>query len=233
MIICHEKRLIFIKTKKTAGTSFEIALSKFCGKNCVITPITPVDEELRRSFGFRTAQNFILSISNSRGDNTTIKLYNHIPAAAVRSIVSPAIWRNYRKITIVRNPFDCAISRYYWVGGPRTGLSFIDYIRKFSEHLNENSEIAPLDGDCQLDCYLRYEDFQNGIHQSGLGYLWDTLCTIRAKGNVRPKIGASLEEIYFRYPEAISIVESCCKKEIDKFGYNLPSRVQSDFHRSF
>ncbi|MEL6382956.1 MAG: chondroitin 4-O-sulfotransferase, partial [Cyanobacteria bacterium J06626_18] len=31
MIISHEYKFIFLKTRKTAGTSIEIALSKFCG----------------------------------------------------------------------------------------------------------------------------------------------------------------------------------------------------------
>ena len=58
MIICNPLKIIFVKTKKTAGTSFEIALSKFCESDCVITPITPNEEALRKSLGFRTAQNY-------------------------------------------------------------------------------------------------------------------------------------------------------------------------------
>jgi hypothetical protein len=40
MNISHELKLIFIKTKKVGGRSFEIALSKYCGPGCVITPIS-------------------------------------------------------------------------------------------------------------------------------------------------------------------------------------------------
>jgi hypothetical protein len=60
MIVCHERKIIFVKTKKVGGTSFEIALSKFCGPNCIITPITPADEDLRKSLGFRGAQNYTI-----------------------------------------------------------------------------------------------------------------------------------------------------------------------------
>lgn len=221
MIICHEKRLIFIKTKKTAGTSFEIALSKFCGDNCVITPVTPVDEALRKTLGFRTAQNFVVKLFNKRETDTVITLYNHMPAPLVRSLVLDRIWYNYKKVTIIRNPFDYAISRYYWEGGSRSGLSFIDYVRKFPSHLTENSVIAPVQGDSKLDYYLRYEDLHNELRRADLAYLWDTLYRIRAKGNVRPRSGASVEEMYQRYPEAISIVESNCSQELEMFGYGL------------
>ena len=47
MIISHAHKFIFLKTKKTAGTSIELALSQLCGPDDVIPPITESDETLR------------------------------------------------------------------------------------------------------------------------------------------------------------------------------------------
>lgn len=58
MIISQDLQRIFLKTKKVGGTSFEMALSKYCGEVDVITPITPNDEAQRKSLGFRSAQHF-------------------------------------------------------------------------------------------------------------------------------------------------------------------------------
>jgi hypothetical protein len=41
MIISHRHRFIFIKTRKTAGTSIEVYLSRFCGEEDVVTPLNP------------------------------------------------------------------------------------------------------------------------------------------------------------------------------------------------
>ena len=51
MIISHKHKLIFVKTKKTAGTSFEIALSNFTNQASIITPISKDDEKLRQKMG--------------------------------------------------------------------------------------------------------------------------------------------------------------------------------------
>ena len=47
MIVSHTHKFIFLKTKKTAGTSIELALSELCGPDDVITPLTEIDEAQR------------------------------------------------------------------------------------------------------------------------------------------------------------------------------------------
>ena len=48
-IISYNKNFIFIKSSKTAGTSMEIALSKFCGTEDVIAPLDSFAEDMRKS----------------------------------------------------------------------------------------------------------------------------------------------------------------------------------------
>jgi hypothetical protein len=56
LIISHEYRYIFIKTAKTAGTSIEMALSRYCGPDDIITPLWKKDEEKRQAMGGRGPQ---------------------------------------------------------------------------------------------------------------------------------------------------------------------------------
>ena len=107
MILSHKYKFIFLKTSKTAGTSVEIALSKFCGARDVITPITPADEEIRTRLGYRGPQNFTLLASKG--------FYNHISAHEVSGLVGPDVWNAYYKFCFERNPFERVISLYYFL----------------------------------------------------------------------------------------------------------------------
>ncbi|TCL08824.1 sulfotransferase family protein [Shimia isoporae] len=221
MIICHPLKLIFIKTKKTAGTSFEIALSRFCGPECVITPISNVDENLRKDRTGKTAQNHAAQVWPD-GSETHSNFYNHIPAAEVRRMVPAKIWDNYRKITIVRDPFDAAISRYWWEGGDKTGLDFGTFVDAARVLLGENDIIAPLDGSVELDDYLRYENLSAEIETLKIDGLGKEFSGLRAKSNQRPDKGAGVSETYATFPKAADIVADECAHLLQRFGYSKP-----------
>ena len=126
MIISHRHKYIFMRTTKTASTSMEIALSRFCGPDDVITPINPEDEPVRNELGI-----FPQNYSRPRKfweyrpkDIARALLYkqkaekklfwNHMSATQVRDKVTQPVWDSYFKFCFVRNPWDRAISRYYW-----------------------------------------------------------------------------------------------------------------------
>jgi hypothetical protein len=219
MIISHELKLIFIKTKKVAGTSFEIALSKFCGKDCVITPILPADEATRAALGYRGAQNYAWRTWNPFGVK---EFYNHIPAAQVKRMIPADIWRDYRKLAIFRNPFDAIISRYYWAGGKDSGSPFDQFVRRNPKYLRENTVIAPLKGDARLDRYLRYERLEQELGEIGLGHVWEEFARIKAKGDRRPTAGASVSEVYRDNPELVAFIAAHCAEELAFFDYEIP-----------
>ena len=119
MIISHAHKLIFLKPQKVAGTSFEIALSRHLGPRDIITPVAPEDEAVRRKAGYRGAQHHeftpgdLLRQRKYREIAKAMirlrmprKYFHHIPASAVKRRVGAAVWDDYLKVSIVRNPWD-------------------------------------------------------------------------------------------------------------------------------
>ena len=58
MIMSHGLKVIFVKTKKVGGTSFEIALSKYCNDDDIVCKISEKDELIRSELGFQGPVNF-------------------------------------------------------------------------------------------------------------------------------------------------------------------------------
>ncbi|MBY6202896.1 sulfotransferase family protein [Maritalea mobilis] len=224
VIVCHELDLVFIKTKKVGGTSFEIALSRYCGPDCIITPISKVDEQTRSALKFRGPQNYkhkgFRRLLSPNGKVFT----KHMRAAEARSKLPPEIRDGYRWITIVRSPYDRAVSRYFWAKtcNRDEGLDFEAFYQRFPERLTENLRIAPLHGEDKLDVYLRYEHLQDDLEAAGLGFVGDTQKNIRAKSGHRPKSGGTAQEIFAAYPGAVRQIQDLCREEIEMFGYEAP-----------
>lgn len=122
MIISHKYKFIFIKTRKTAGTSIEIYLSNVCDENDTITPITPPKQahKPRNYEGFFNPVPEILNFNFGRKVKTIKqfikrkKFYNHIPAKIIRYRVPYRIWSNYYKFCFDRNPWDKTVSHYFY-----------------------------------------------------------------------------------------------------------------------
>lgn len=136
MILSHRHRFLFIKTRKTAGTSLELALAKFCGPEDVITPLTPDDEKVRRELGYPGPQNFQLPklsltqfakllretpirwMANNwitrYAAGQPLGMQNHMSAGALKLVLPGEVWEGYHRFCFERNPLDKVISFYHW-----------------------------------------------------------------------------------------------------------------------
>jgi len=184
VIVSHAHRFIFLKTRKTAGTSVEIALSRICGPADIITPITQTDEQLRRSVGGRPPQNYT-------APPLTLEGRAHLPAGDVRQIVGADVWGSYLKFSIERNPWDAVVSLYFWrnrnASAPVPFEDFVnsDEVPKWAER---NAQIYRLHGEVVVDQMCRFESLE-----SDLAGLWSALGLPgtpelpHAKGASRPR----------------------------------------------
>lgn len=122
MIVSHRHKFIFVKTKKTAGTSIEIALSKICGPKDILSPLSDEDEQFRRNQTGKEAQNHDIPFSKYTAKDwlrmvrylKRRRYYNHMPALEIRQYVGASIWDSYFTFCFERHPIDKVKSHYLW-----------------------------------------------------------------------------------------------------------------------
>ena len=122
MIVNHRYGFIFLKTRKTASSSIEFALSKYSGSDDIITTLLPAEEELKREKGYREAQNYYVPFKYyTAKDWLRLALKRkqkhfsgHTLAKNARRYLGEKVWKDYFKFSFERNPYDKAISRYFY-----------------------------------------------------------------------------------------------------------------------
>lgn len=167
MIISHKHKFIFVKTVKTAGTSIEVFLSQHCGPEDVLTPIFPpieghhprnfegtvhpISEILRLPFGPPSAWRHIRSQRQL--------FYRHMPAWLIRVRVPTAIWKNYFKFCVDRNPWDKVLSHYHMTNHREGGqLSLDQYLARGKLPINYPRYTDSFGSRIIVDRVLRYEN---------------------------------------------------------------------------
>lgn len=226
MIISHAHKFIFLKTKKTAGTSVEIALSEFCGESDVITRIFAEDEARRRELGFRGPQHQEVPREQLRLRERAGALLrraplcfeNHAPADFVRAHVDPRIWRDYFKFSFERNPYDKAISRYYWSTRKLAERpSIADYLAHERPTQISSWPIYAIGEEIAVDFVGRYEhlseDLRKALRQVGIAQE-PTLPTTKAHYRTDRRHYSEVLDARAR-----ATIERLCARELAAFGY--------------
>lgn len=226
MIISHRYKFVFIKTRKTAGTSIEVFLSQLCDKDDILTPIWPhVEPHCPRNYRGYSNPLFEMIENRGRGLKGTflnfikgIKFYSHIPAKAIKRRVPNQLWHDYLKFCVERNPWDKTLSHYYminkWTGG---NMSFEEYLAKGSFCINFPM-YTDYRGELMVDKVIKYESLMPELTE-----IFNVL-SIPFRGNLGVKAKSEYRTDTRNYVEVYSyeqmkIIEKAFSKEITIHGY--------------
>ncbi|MDJ0598363.1 MAG: sulfotransferase family 2 domain-containing protein [Crocosphaera sp.] len=234
MIISHKYKYIFLKTTKTAGTSIEISLSRFCGNDDIITPLTSADEKIRQELGVvpQNYENYTRYlapweyrledinhlITERKIPQISTTFYNHMSASRVKRGVGAKIWYGYYKFCFVRNPWDKAISRYYWNMKKQGTTETLDESLQ-RNNPNDNFGIYTMKNRLAVDYVGKYETLMEDLEKicKKLNIPFDGWMP-NAKGNIRND-KRHYSEVFNQ--EQMEFVRKKCQKEIELFGYEF------------
>jgi hypothetical protein len=201
MIISHKYKFIFIKTQKTAGTSIEIYLSQQCHDRDITTPINPyVSPHIAR---------------NHEG------FYNHISACEIRSRIPKAVWKNYFKFCVERNPWDKTLSHYHMLCSQKGGnLSFERYLSEARLCVDHSLYTDEKNAGIIVDRIIRYEKLVLELSEifALLDIPFEGSLNVYAKSEYR-KDRRHYSEVYTEHQRCI--VEKAFAWEIQTFGYDF------------
>ena len=213
MLVSHLHEFIFLKTVKTAGTSVEIYLERYC-------------EDDDRSPSETTAQRVSAAgVIGYRGQDPRGSLfYNHAPASLIREAFGPDIWRRYLKITCIRNPFDKTVSAF-WFSNPavhRTASlpsirqAFRAYVLQGNVPVDRH--VYTIDGPPCCDIYIRYEQLLEDLEIvcRRLDIPFEPVRLGRYKTRYRPR---SIPTAAYYDDETIARVHAMFAPELEWFGY--------------
>lgn len=237
MILSHRHRFIFIKTRKTAGTSIEIALSKYCGDDDIITPITPEDERIRRELGYRGPQHCWRPFRRYtlrdwerqlvRGRRKA-EFFNHMRAEQVVRLVGEALWKDYFSFCVERDPWEKVISSYHFRFPEEPRPSLREYVESDGPRLSDWDRYT-IGGGIAVDRVCRYERLGQELDEVArrIG-LPGPLELPRAKGGFR-KDRRPAAEVMSREDRAA--VAEIFRREIEAFGYREPGASRQGGYR--
>ncbi|GAA6206946.1 sulfotransferase family 2 domain-containing protein [Cognatishimia sp. WU-CL00825] len=213
MIISRGRKSLFVHIPKTGGTALALALEARAMKDDIMTGDTP--KALKRRRRLKDVQ-------------TSGRLWKHSGLADIEGLVSAQEIQDFFTFTLVRNPWDRAVSYYHWL----RGQSFDHAAVMLSKVLTFNEFIAhpQTQTSFRANPYHRYMTMRSGLEKCDLYIRLEHFAD-----DAQPlfqHLGFSLELArinsserdpdYRRYycEESAAIVAECSAADIKKFGYS-------------
>jgi len=217
MIISYRHNFIFMKTRKTAGSSIQKALSTICGPDDIITPDAESPE---------TARNVDKFVMN----------HPHPPISVVKDFIGAESWGKFFKFAFVRNPWSLAVSRYHWNkrGADCSVEDFNNFLTKYCSdeahwgpahyYVNDlQQNYITVDGNVDVNFIGKLETLKDDFKTICSKLNLPMLGLSRSKGEYKPKHFNHYTEYYNDNTQAL--IERYFSADINMFEYTYDEKI--------
>lgn len=152
MIVSYSKNFIFIKTKKTAGSTVEAVLAAGCGPEDIVT--------LKTTKG-----------GYDRGPQNTGEVFHtHMTAEMAYPHIDRTFWDGALKLTVERHPYEKAVSQAYYRLGKKNkdGQGFPEFL----DDIVRNGDYTgfwrwSINGKVAVDEFIKQENLRADLERVG------------------------------------------------------------------
>ena len=220
MIISRGRRYIFVHIPKTGGTALTLALEARAMKDDILIGDTPKARARR---------------GRVKGVKAAGRLWKHSTLADIPGLVSDAEIADFFTVTLVRNPWDRAVSYYHWLRAqafahPAVGLAKALEFGGFLHHpqIRTSFSLWPYGaymrnraGDERASCFIRLEALDQDIapFHDHLGF---RLTIPRSNESDRSRDWRG----YYTDADA-ALIADLCAEDIARFGYGFDDAAQA------
>lgn len=249
MILSRRHKYIFLHCPKTAGSSTTISLARSLGPRDIqigalhetiaygVAPTAATALRLATYSGFRHfARGLVVGNKFAEAFNAGVKVSfrqslgvhpEHCSSRVLRQAF-PVEWENFFKFCVVRNPYDKAVSYYYWTTKNfPTRPTFSEFAARFYKKDCEKSRIKrfadnwpiyTINDQIAVDRILRFENIVDDLHDTlkDIGVAWDGWMP-----QVKTESRGVRDYRKLYRDEDIEVVTKFFQKEIDAFGYSF------------
>lgn len=211
MIVSHSHQFIYLHSRKTAGTSIGVSLSRYLrpgdfslGYAVPLLKAGYRPPDWQGCWRYMRPWDFRFSYPRSHAYRRMIlhrhgATGTHMQAVDVKKLVGEQVWESYTKFSFERHPFDRIISFFYWrIKSLQQPPSFADFVKAIEERDQSflasnnlldwaNLSIYSIDSRLAVDYLGRFECLQDDLRAitHKIGIAWDGWLP-REKGAIRP-----------------------------------------------
>lgn len=215
MIISRGRRYIFVHIPKTGGTALTLALEARAMKDDILISDTPKARARR---------------GRLKGLKTAGRLWKHSTLADIQGLVTAEETASFFVFTLVRNPWDRAVSYYHWLreqsfAHPAVGLAKTHDFAGFLAHPQTRTAfrlwpasayLRDGSGAERVSAFIRLEHLEQDLLplEAHLGFRLGPIT--RANASRR---SADYRSHYS--PDSAELLANLCGEDIARFGYRF------------